>query len=157
MKKQLEQVKAFHELFGAPILETPQIPSAERWELRVKLIREELEELEDAFKANDLVAVADALTDIRYVLEGAYLETGMGGIGEELFDEVQRSNMSKACKSVEEAEATMNHYKDRDGTESYYKEVNGLYLVYRTSDNKVLKSVNYSPANLEGIIDGNIN
>jgi hypothetical protein len=70
-----------------------------------------------------------------------------------LFDEVQRSNMSKACTSQQEALATLSHYKQKDGTEGRYEEVNGKYIVYRSSDNKVLKSVGYSPASLKDIIN----
>jgi hypothetical protein len=60
--------------------------------------------------------------------------------------------MSKACNSEAEAIATVNHYKQKDGTDCYYKEESGKWLIYRKSDNKTLKSVNYSPANLEGIL-----
>jgi len=56
--------------------------------------------------------------------------------------------MSKACSTEEEAQKTLEHYKQKDGTEGYYKEINGKFLVYRTSDDKVLKSINYSPADL---------
>ena len=121
----LNQVAEFHSTFHHPILKKPTIPSEDRCKLRVELIREELEELSDAIKDKDLVEVADALCDIQYVLSGAVLEFGLGDNFVELFNEVQRSNMSKACKSVEEAEATLAHYKQKDGTEGYYKEENG--------------------------------
>ena len=102
----LNQVAAFHKLFKHPVLDKPQIPSKERCELRVELLSEELKELQEAIKANDLVEVADALCDLQYVLSGAVLEFGLGEKFVELFDEVQRSNMSKACKSLDEAERT---------------------------------------------------
>ena len=70
----------------------------------------------------------------------------------ELEEAIQRSNMSKACKTIAEAEATQKFYLEKDGTESYYQEKDGLYLVYRTSDNKTLKSVGYSPADLKSIL-----
>ncbi len=151
--KSLTSVAEFHKTFQHPILESPQIPSEARCKLRVSLIAEELEELEEAIQDKDLVEIADALCDIQYVLSGAILEFGMKDKFSELFDEVQRSNMSKACKSVEEAEATMKHYFDKDGTESYYKEVDGLFLVFRKEDDKTLKSVNYSPADLKSILE----
>jgi len=69
-----------------------------------------------------------------------------------LFDEVQRSNMSKTCASREEAEATRAHYKQTKGVESYIVEEGDKFLVYRTSDDKTLKSVNYSPADLKSIL-----
>ena len=151
--KSLTSVAEFHKTFQHPILDSPQIPSEARCKLRVSLIAEELEELEQAIKDKDIVEIADALCDIQYVLSGAILEFGLKDKFSELFDEVQRSNMSKACKTVEEAEATMKHYFDKDGTESYFKEVDGLFLVFRKGDDKTLKSVEYSPADLKGILE----
>ncbi len=151
--KSLTSVAEFHQTFQHPILENPQIPSKARTDLRVSLIAEELQELQEAIDNNDLVEVADALCDIQYVLSGAILEFGLKDVFSDLFDEVQRSNMSKACKTVEEAEKTRQHYLDKDGTESYYKEVDGLFLVFRKSDDKTLKSINYSPANLQPILE----
>ncbi|MFY0652325.1 MAG: nucleoside triphosphate pyrophosphohydrolase family protein [Cyclobacteriaceae bacterium] len=148
----LNQVADFHRTFQHPILDSPTIPSEKRCKLRIELIAEELKELEEAIKDNDLVEVADALCDIQYVLSGAVLEFGLGDKFKTLFEEVQRSNMSKACKTIEEAEATVNYYKENKGTESYIKEVDGLYLVFRTEDNKTLKSINYSPADLKSIL-----
>ena len=147
--KPLNSVAEFHKTFKHPILDNPQIPSAKRCELRVSLIAEELKELEEAIADNDLVEVADALCDIQYVLSGAILEFGMGENFKALFDEVQRSNMSKTCKTLEEAQATQKHYLDKDGTESFVEESDGHFLVYRKVDNKTLKSINYSPANLK--------
>lgn len=152
----LNSVAEFHKTFKHPILETPQIPSADRCKLRVSLIDEELRELEEAIADNDLVEIADALADIQYVLSGAILEFGLGDKFKSLFDEVQRSNMSKTCKSMEEAEATRRHYMDKDGTESYIEKSDGHYLVYRKADNKTLKSVNYSPADLKSILADDI-
>lgn len=151
MKKidSLNQVAEFHKTFNAPILSNPEIPSQERCKLRVSLLQEELNELQQAINNNDLIEIADALCDLQYVLSGAVLEFGLGEKFVELFDEVQRSNMSKACTSIQEALSTLSHYKQKDGTEGYYKEVNGMYIVYRNADNKVLKSINYSPADLK--------
>ena len=148
----LNQVADFHRTFNAPILDTPQIPSEQRCELRVNLLQEELNELSQAIKDNDIVEIADALCDIQYVLSGAVLEFGLGDKFVELFNEVQRSNMSKACNTQQEALMTLSHYKKKDGTEGYYKKINGKFLVYRASDDKVLKSINYSPANLKDIL-----
>ena len=148
----LNQVAEFHKTFKHPILESPQIPSADRCELRVSLIAEELKELQEAIADNDLVEVADALCDIQYVLSGAVLEFGLGDKFVELFNEVQRSNMSKACATKEEAEATVKHYQENKDTEAYIVEEDGKFLVYRKGDNKTLKSINYSPADLKAII-----
>lgn len=147
----LNQVAEFHKTFNAPILESPQIPSQQRCELRINLLQEELDELSQAIKDRDIVEIADALCDLQYVLSGAVLEFGLGDKFVELFNEVQRSNMSKACSSVKEALETLSYYKKKDGTEGYYKEINGKYIVYRNGDDKVLKSINYSAADLSEI------
>jgi len=146
-------VADFHRTFKHPILPNPSIPDEARCKLRVALIAEELKELEVAILEKDIVEVADALCDIQYVLSGAILEFGLGEKFKALFEEVQRSNMSKACETEEEAIATVEHYLKKDGTECYYKEAEGRWLVYRKSDNKTIKSVNYSPAQLERVLN----
>lgn len=148
----LNQVGEFHKTFKHPILKEPQIPTKERCALRVSLLAEELKELEQAIQDNDLVEVADALCDIQYVLSGAVLEFGLGEKFVKLFNEVQRSNMSKACKTMEEAQQTLDYYKRERNTDAYIVEEQGMYLVYRKEDNKTLKSVNYSPADLQKIL-----
>jgi predicted HAD superfamily Cof-like phosphohydrolase len=148
----LNQVAEFHQTFQHPILKTPAIPDENRCKLRVALIAEELKELEVAILEKDIVGVADALCDIQYVLSGAILEFGLGDKFKALFDEVQRSNMSKACNSEDEAKATVEHYRKKDGTECYYVQKESKWLVYRSSDNKTIKSVGYSPADLDGIL-----
>jgi len=149
----LNQVADFHRTFNAPILDTPQIPSEQRCELRVSLLQEELDELAQSIKDKDLVEIADALCDIQYVLSGAVLEFGLGDKFVDLFNEVQRSNMSKACSTEQEAQMTLEHYKQKDGTEGYYKQVGDKWVTYRNGDDKVLKSVGYSPANIKGMLD----
>ncbi len=148
----LNQVAEFHRTFQHPIKDHPGIPSPTRCDLRVSLIAEELEELKQAIVDRDMVEISDALCDIQYVLSGAVLEFGLGKKFGELFDEVQRSNMSKSCETEEEAQATVDYYRERKGTPCYYKEVDGKFLVFRTSDDKTLKSVNYSPADLKLIL-----
>jgi predicted HAD superfamily Cof-like phosphohydrolase len=147
----LNQVADFHRTFKHPIEKTPLIPAPERCQLRVSLLKEELQELEDAIAANDLVEVADALCDIQYVLSGAVLEFGLGDKFRELFDEVQRSNMSKTCATEAEAEATAEHYRKK-GTQCYIQQSGDHWLVYREGDNKTLKSINYSPADIAGLL-----
>jgi predicted HAD superfamily Cof-like phosphohydrolase len=152
MNEFLEKVKCFHDTFNAPVLDTPQMPSEDRCELRVELLQEELNELKLAIENDDLVEILDAFCDLSYVLHGAVLEFGMKDKFDVAFNEVQRSNMSKACNTQKEAIETLLHYKKKDGTEGTYKEVNGKWIVYRTPDNKVLKSINYSPADIKGIL-----
>ncbi|MEO9485568.1 MAG: nucleoside triphosphate pyrophosphohydrolase family protein [Ekhidna sp.] len=149
----LNQVAEFHKTFKHPILDTPQIPNSDRCKLRVSLIAEELRELQEAIDDQDVVEIADALCDIQYVLSGAILEFGMGEKFRDLFEEVQRSNMSKACDTEEEAQRTVEHYKTTKNTDAYYEQRDGKWLVYRKEDNKTLKSINYSPADLKSILE----
>ncbi|RZK82210.1 MAG: hypothetical protein EOO92_02635 [Pedobacter sp.] len=145
----LNKVAEFHRTFKHPIKENPEIPTKERSNLRISLIAEELQELKQAVEDNNMVEIADALCDLQYVLSGAILEFGLGEKFKDLFDEVHRSNMSKACKSLEEANDTIQHYRKNHQCDAYHKEEDALFLVYRTNDNKTLKSVNYSPADLK--------
>jgi len=147
----LSQVAEFHRTFQHPIVGTPKLPTADRSALRISLLAEELKELEEAVATHDLVEVADALCDLQYVLAGAILEFGMGENFKVLFEEVHRSNMSKACLTKEEAEQTIAHY-EAQGTPCFYEEKEGKFLVYRTSDRKTLKSINYSPAQLAKLV-----
>jgi predicted HAD superfamily Cof-like phosphohydrolase len=147
----LNAVADFHRLFQHPVLAQPQLPPASRSALRMALLTEELTELQAAIAADDLVEVADALCDLQYVLAGAVLEFGLGERFKTLFDEVQRSNMSKACATVAEAEATVAHYQAK-GVACHHEPAAGQWLVYRTADRKTLKNVNYSPANLAALL-----
>ncbi len=149
----IESVQEFHETFDHPVLPSPQIPSSERCNLRVNLLQEELDELKEAIANQDLVGIADALCDLQYVLSGAVLEFGLGQKFPVLFNEVQRSNLSKTCETLEIAIKTQQFYKDNHQVDSYYIEKNGKWLVYRTEDNKTLKSVEYSKADLSGILN----
>jgi predicted HAD superfamily Cof-like phosphohydrolase len=152
----LNGVADFHRLFNMPILDTPQIPDEKRCELRVALLQEELDEFRTAILEKDLTEVADALADLQYVLSGAILEFGLGEIFADIFAEVQRSNMSKACESMEEAEQTLDYYRRERNTEGEIKPSGDQFLVYRKNDQKVLKSVNYSPANIDRIVQARL-
>ena len=150
----LRDVSEFHSVFELPIRDTPTIPAKDRCDLRVNLLQEELNELKQAIADNDLVEIADALADLQYVLSGAVLEFGMADRFKDLFDEVHRSNMSKTCQTMEEAEATQVHYLNNKETNSHIVSRCGCYFVYRDEDKKVLKSVKYSPADLASIVKG---
>lgn len=116
-------VLEFHSLFGLPVLGSPQFPESARRELRIKLIKEELEEFLVAEGANDLIEVADALADLVYVIYGAALEYGIDL--RKVLKEVHRSNMSKVFP---------------DGSVRYRE------------DGKVLKPDSYSPADLKSVL-----
>lgn len=152
----LEAVADFHKTFNHPVLDSPQIPDPKRSALRVSLIAEELKELQEGIANGNIVEVADALADIQYVLAGAILEFGLGDSFGALFDEVQRSNMSKQCETMAVAEATVAHYAAQ-GVEGYIVPTSDFkFQVFRKADNKLLKSVNYSPADLKSIVVFNI-
>jgi phosphoribosyl-ATP pyrophosphohydrolase len=88
-----DQVRVFHEAMGQPAPSTIQALPEERKAVRIELIREEFEELKDALAADDLVETCDAAIDILYVVFGLLVEMGVDATP--LFQEVQRSNMSK--------------------------------------------------------------
>ena len=88
-----QKVKTFMTTYGQEIKESASFPDENIIELRVKLIKEELEELEQALNDKNLLEVADALTDLLYVTYGAGHSFGIDL--DACFEEVQRSNMSK--------------------------------------------------------------
>ncbi|GAP15835.1 uncharacterized protein conserved in bacteria [Longilinea arvoryzae] len=96
MKKEIDMVQQFHETYHAYYNQKPtaSLPP-EVVALRVSLIQEELNEYRTAAEAGDLVEIADALSDLMYVVLGTYLAHGLQDAAEDLFAEVQRSNMSK--------------------------------------------------------------
>ena len=96
IKKAIESVKKFHEAFQLGYKKQPSIElSNEKIDLRYNLMAEENKEYLEAAKNKDVVEVADALGDMLYILCGTIIEHGMQDIIEDVFDEIQRSNMSK--------------------------------------------------------------
>ena len=96
MQKQLNAVKEFHNSFGLGVShELIANLGTQKNELRFNLMKEENEEYLEAVQNNDLIEVADALGDMLYILCGTILEHGLHYKIEEVFDEIQRSNMSK--------------------------------------------------------------
>lgn len=96
MQKQLKAVKLFHETYGLGVSEEMKADlGALKNELRYNLMKEENEEYLEAVQNNDIVEIADALGDMLYILCGTILEHGLQYKIEEVFNEIQRSNMSK--------------------------------------------------------------
>jgi len=94
-KTTLEMVQEFHETYGLPV-EAEQTLSSEKTQmLRINLLAEELDELKEALADNDPVETLDALIDLQYVLDGAFLSFGMQDVKQAAFEEVHCSNMSK--------------------------------------------------------------
>ena len=96
IQKELNAVQAFHKAFKIDCSDAPTVDLPDQIkELRFRLMEEENQEYLEAAKNNDLVEVADALGDMLYILCGTILSHGMQHKFEEVFDEIQRSNMSK--------------------------------------------------------------
>ena len=158
MEKNLEQVKEFHLTFGHPVRGSVTIPEEKESALMIRLLREELDELEVAIAEGNVVEMADGLGDIQILLNGAFLRCGLSGLKEKIMDAIHHSNMSKACTTVHEAQKAIDDtiIQNNDGepvTNSlYYKEVNGKFVLYRTSDDKIMKGPNYVKPVLEHLV-----
>lgn len=127
MKNKIKAVQLFHESFKLGINQSPTADlGTAKNKLRFNLMAEENEEYLEAANNNDLVEVADALGDMLYILCGTILEHGMQHKIEEVFDEIQRSNMSKL---------------GADGKPIYRE------------DGKVLKGPSYFKPNIKKILD----
>ena len=116
----------------------------------IDFIQEELDELKEAVKNKDIVEIFDAILDITYVgLGNGALVFGLKDKMLEGYAEVQASNMSKICNSIEEAEETVKLRSEQQNEPCHYlSDGKGKYVVYRSSDNKVMKNVNYFRPNL---------
>ena len=96
MIKQLNSVKEFHTAFEIGYSESPKSDLGDSKNLlRFNLMKEENEEYLEAVQNNDLIEIADALGDMLYILCGTIIEHGLQHKIEAVFDEIQRSNMSK--------------------------------------------------------------
>ena len=96
MQKQINAVKQFHSAFGLGISDSVKADLGEKTNvLRYNLMKEENEEYLEAVRNDDIVEIADALGDMLYILCGTILEHGLQHKIEAVFDEIQRSNMSK--------------------------------------------------------------
>ena len=91
----MNAVKDFHDTFGLSYNDSPTVALEKIIELRYNLMKEENEEYIEAARKNDIIEVADALGDMLYILCGTIIEHGMSDIIEDVFDEIQKSNMSK--------------------------------------------------------------
>ncbi len=91
----LEKVQEFHETYGLPVHNETNLTCAQTKALRINLLQEELDELKEALANDDPQETLDALIDLQYVLDGAFLSFGLQAVKDLAFDEVHRSNMSK--------------------------------------------------------------
>ena len=126
MRKQINHVKLFHESFGIENKTRPNSNLSEKvYNLRYNLMKEENDEYLDACEKGDMVEIADALGDMMYILCGTILSHGLQNKIEEIFEEIQRSNMSKL---------------DENGKPIYRE------------DGKILKSKKYFKPNISKIL-----
>lgn len=97
------------------------------------------------------VEILDAYCDLDYVISGSILTHGLQNVYNLAFTEVHENNMSKFCKSEEEAEATAQGYADT-GIPCFIRQVGNYWVVKRTSDGKVLKPNSYKPVDLSKFV-----
>jgi hypothetical protein len=140
----VSEVEEFNATMGKPNNYEPVIPEEKEWMFVYNFILEELEEYKAACEAGDIVEILDALCDIAYVSigNGAMLH----GLKDKLwlaYQEVQASNMSKACVDEAEAQATVERRSEEQNEPCHYEKVGDYYIVYRTRDRKVMKNINY--------------
>jgi hypothetical protein len=140
----VSEVETFNATMGKPNNYEPIIPEEKEWMFVYNFILEELEEYKHACETGDIVEVLDALCDIAYVSLGN--GTMLHGLKDKLwpaYQEVQASNMSKACISEEEAQETVRVRSSEQAEPCHYEKVGEYYIVYRTRDKKVMKNINY--------------
>ena len=140
----VSEVEEFNAVMGKPNNYTPNIPDKNEWMFVYNFILEELEEYKHACETGNIVEVLDALCDITYVSlgNGAMLH-GLKDKVWPAYQEVQASNLSKACISEEEAQATVRVRSSEQKEPCHYEKVREYYIVYRTRDRKVMKNINY--------------
>lgn len=146
----VDEVEEFNATMGKPNNYKPIIPDRKNWMFVYDFIMEELEEYKQACENGDIVEVLDALCDITYVSlgNGAMLH----GLKDKMlpaYAEVQASNMSKACKTIPEAQETVEVRSKEQKEPCHWEKVGKYYVVYRTRDLKVMKSINYYKPNLK--------
>ena len=147
----VDEVEIFNDTFGKPNNYEPTIPAKKEWQFVYDFILEELEEYREACENGDIVEVLDALCDIAYVSLGN--GTMLHGLKNQIwpaYQEVQASNMSKACKTEEEAIQSVSQRSKEQGEACHFEKITeGRYIVYRSRDMKVMKSINYFRPNLK--------
>ena len=146
----VSDVEQFNKLMNKPNNYEPTIPGKKDWQFVIDFVKEELEEYEQACNNGDIVEILDALCAIAYVSLGN--GTMLHGLKDKIwpaYQEVQASNLSKACQSQEEARLTVEKRSKEQGEPCHWEEVSDMYIVYRTRDRKVMKSINYFRPDLE--------
>ena len=150
----VNEVEEFNETFGKPNNYEPTIPEKKEWMFVYDFIQEELAEYKEACEKGDIVEVLDALCDIAYVsLGNGTMLHGLKGHIWKAYQEVQASNMSKSCVDEAEAELTVTQRSKEQGEDCHWEKIGNRYVVYRTRDRKVMKSINYFRPDLKQFFD----
>jgi len=150
----VNEVEEFNETFGKPNNYEPTIPEKKEWMFVYDFIQEELAEYKEACEKGDIVEVLDALCDIAYVsLGNGTMLHGLKGHIWKAYQEVQASNMSKSCVDEAEAELTVTQRAKEQGEDCHWEKIGNRYVVYRTRDRKVMKSINYFRPDLKQFFD----
>jgi len=146
----VSEVEEFNSLMNKPNNYVPTIPAQSEWDFVYQFVLEELEEYKHACEKQDIVEILDALCDIAYVSlgNGAMLH-GLKDKVWPAYMEVQASNLSKACTTQEEAQKTVEVRAQEQGEPCHYEQVADKYIVYRSRDRKVMKSINYFKPDLK--------
>jgi len=145
----VNEVEEFNATFGKPNNYEPTIPEKKEWQFVYDFVLEELEEYRQACENGDIVEVLDALCDIAYVsLGNGVMLHGLKNKIWPAYQEVQASNLSKSCSTEEEAMETVTVRSQEQAEPCHYEKVGKRYVVYRTRDKKVMKSINYFKPNL---------
>ena len=153
----VDEVQEFNDTMGKPNNYEPTVGEKKEWQFVYDFILEELEEYKEACEKGDIVGILDALCDITYVsLGNGTLLHGLKGQIWKAYQEVQASNMSKSCATQEEAEETIKVRSKEKGHPCHYEKIGNRYIVYRSSDRKVMKSINYFAPNLKQFFDKNL-
>ena len=142
IKSFMSKIKEFNSTFGIKTNNNPTLSDKKETDLKVSLMQEELNEYKEAVENNDIVEIADALTDELYILLGKFALHGMSHKIEALFNEVHASNMSKTCSHKADAELSCESYFKK-GVETCIVEESGVFVILRKEDGKVLKGINY--------------
>lgn len=154
-----QKVVQFNKAFGVQTNTTPQLDIFDKdpklVAYRLALIEEEVQEFKDAIKDKNMTEILDSVGDILYVVYGA--ATAFGFNADQVFQIVQDSNMSKLCKTEEDAQETVRLYQtevpQRYDSPAYRKSDDGIHwVVYNQSTMKILKNYKYTPANFEKLL-----
>ena len=140
----VNEVEEFNRTFGKPNNYEPKIPEKKEWQFVYDFVLEELEEYRQACENGDIVEILDALCDIAYVSLGNGVM--LHGLKDKIwpaYQEVQASNMSKSCSTEEEAMETVTLRSKEQAEPCHFEQVGDRFVVYRSRDKKVMKSINY--------------